>query len=149
MSLQIYSLHPDEPLGWDEVRRLRNECSPYFTGDAEFVSSNAQQRFRSTFDVQRQMIYLLADEDAIGFLYLRYEEGGWWPTYGVTKSRRGQGYGRFLVQLSQVLVSDLWLRVNSTNKSAVKLYMKSGFVTHSADEGIITMKWSRPHDPVV
>jgi GNAT superfamily N-acetyltransferase len=140
----IISLHPLHLDGWEDLRHLRNECRDYMTGFRGEVTAEMQDAFRRMFDTERQAIYLIDEGTGpIGFLYMKWEEGAWRPTYGITESERGRGLGRTLVRLSQALVPAMTLEVRRTNEHAIKLYFKSGFVVSDMYPDKLIMKWSR------
>lgn len=145
---------------WEQLRRIRNECREYMTGDRDEITPEQQSQFEEKYDLDHEGIYLLRggwdydsdsdiafalDKEAVlGFLYLRRRDPHTWTaTYGVREDARGMGYGKLLVAFSQAQVDQLAIEVLKSNHRALTLYEQMGFQYYGETDDIYTMLWRR------
>jgi len=143
----VWALNPGNTAGWETLRELRNQCREFMTGSTAWITASQQEDFRKNLEDSTQKVYLVVEGVcSIAFLYLRLDcaTGEWIPTYGVAEAKRGLGYGKFLVALSQVLCERLRLKVLQTNDRACQLYHALGFVVTTQQNGVKEMYWERP-----
>lgn len=115
------------------LRRIRNECAAWMTGDNRQIDEFEQIRWWASEVRQRNAIWLYeppGDEGwgACGFGLFRMEDGRWWATLGLLPEWRGQGHG---VGIYRHLIAhcpgDLWIRVLLTNPGSARAAEKAGF----------------------
>lgn len=140
--LYYYQLSPQNPQGWEKLRKLRNECASFMTGFRGEITPAMQDKFREDFDPQVQQVWLAADETGweVGFIYIHGAD----VTYGLTEEWRDLGYGGRLVEMSKNLSGGvLGLKVLRSNERAIRLYKHCGFVPVDSDEETLSMEWYR------
>jgi RimJ/RimL family protein N-acetyltransferase len=112
------------------VRRIRNECAPWMTGDNRLIDPVQQARWWRSESRRRNAIWLYAtpDGEAVGFGLFRMEDGRWWATLGLLEDWRGQGHGADIYRhLMAHCPGDLWIRVLLTNPGSARAAEKAGF----------------------
>lgn len=146
--ISLHYLDKERSPQWEWLRRLRNSCRHLMTNDTRYITVQEQEAFRTSFDPDKQAIYLLSTKPDVyvGYLYLREVNGVWKPSYVVHEDMQGSGIGSILVSLSQVLVPRLQLEVWTSNKQAWRLYFMHGFIPTSLSDETITMEWRRAND---
>jgi len=118
--------------------------------DMERLSTVSIQIFGGTNDEARQLLEAIirspqrtqyvayAQGELIGIVAVSYENNDAWIIgLGVCAEHRGKGYGRtILLQTLDILqkqyLDAIYIDVESTNETAVKLYRKNGFMIHLA-----------------
>lgn len=115
------------------LRRIRNTCAPWMTGDNRRITMEEQWRWWESPERRRNAIWLYAPPGAdawgaVGFGLFRMEDGRWWATLGLLPDWRGQGHG---VGIYRHLIAhcpgDLWIRVLLTNPGSARAAEKAGF----------------------
>lgn len=116
------------------LRRIRNACSIFMTGDNRQIDIFEQIRWWGSEARKRNAIWLFEPPGeegwgAVGFGLFRMEDTRWWATLGLLPEWRGQGHG---VGIYRHLIAhcpgDLWIRVLLTNPGSARAAEKAGFV---------------------
>ena len=86
---------------WEWLRVIRNECADFFTHFKEEITPEMQAKYRRSYHENvRHYLYTNEDGAIVGFSRLEYRDGKVYPTYGLRKAMRGQGYGYTLVAMA-------------------------------------------------
>ena len=124
------------------VRRIRNSCSEYLTGNRDEISVLGQIRwyyfvYRKMADAFNYRIFLFVGrgQKPVGYGALRLESNRLLVTECVDEKLRGQGYGRTILQAmieialneSRELVAEIW----ADNTPSISLHESCGLV-HTA-----------------
>lgn len=98
-----------------------------------------EERFKNL--IENKEIYIIKEEDIIGFAIINIKEKNSHGTHfrkylcieviAIDEDYRGKGYGTKLIEFLKELgraenCTDLYLTVNEENKDAIKLYEKNG-----------------------
>jgi RimJ/RimL family protein N-acetyltransferase len=118
----------------EELRRLRNECREYMTGDTTEISTGQQVKFyeeRILAGTVRAVL-LRCDGRAVAYGLLRPGNGApGWMSCGVTARMRGRGLGTAVVRAVTAMASDtgrpVRLEVWQDNAAARRVYEKAGY----------------------
>lgn len=142
-----FPLHPEDTPSiyhqLNQLREIRNSCREYMTGNQNEIQWHEQEKWFSELDHENNWYWLFKEAlnlKPIGFVGLNRREGSMWATYGIVPEKRGQGWGRELVEFScWAAQEELNIHVLVSNERAIKLYKKCGFREHWTRNGIIEM----------
>jgi len=117
-----------------ELRRLRNECREFMTGDTAEISTARQVIFYEQ-QILPGVVYALLlrhDEQAVAYAMLRPDgDDAWLMSCGVTKALRGQGLGTALVRHITVTGTGtgrpVRIEVWQDNEAARHVYLRAGY----------------------
>jgi ribosomal protein S18 acetylase RimI-like enzyme len=116
-----------------ELRRLRNECREFMTGDTAEISTARQVIFyeQQILAGVVRAVLLRRGERAVAYGLLRLDGDGWAMSCGVTASERGQGLGTAVVRMVTAMASDtgkpVRLEVWQDNEAARHAYLRAGY----------------------
>lgn len=118
-----------------ELRRLRNECRQWMTGDTAEISTARQVIFyeQQILAGRVRAVLLRGGKRAVAYGLLRADgiRAWWWLSCGVTEAERGHGLGTAVVRAATALAGDTgWpvrLEVWQDNESARRAYRRCGY----------------------
>lgn len=138
------------------MRQMRNEVRQYMTGNQEEITEDQQQDWFLNWYLPRwarnkDIGYIATFVDQpVGYGLITERDGEHWITGGLIEPARGKGLGRALFTMltnrAHVLFEEptVYLDVFESNKRAVQLYEKLGYLAVKHERDVIVMK----HDEV-
>lgn len=134
--MRLTARQPATPEDVESMRVVRNSCRYFMTHDQSEISQQTQATWWNSLDRSaiRPFVFLL-DEQVVGYGILRFSDGKWWCSGGLSPKHRYNGLGTeiFSYLIEKCPSDELWLDVWSTNQHARRLYAKLGFEIVDAD----------------
>lgn len=133
------------------MRVIRNECREYMTRSTELISEEDQVEWFKKLDKDNIKMYIMFESyfgvvfTPVGFGYCCHVDDETYLTGGLVADSRGKGYGRLLFQhildKAKSFNTKITLEVLNTNKNAMTLYQKLGFLPISSDDRVTHMEY--------
>ena len=119
----------------ETLRRLRNEARHQMTGTTKTISKKAQAEWWAA--APRRAWLFVRDGEAVGFGYVRREDGVNWITLGVTKAERGKGIGALIYRT----LGPVYAKIRADNEASVRAAAKGGLIPVYGDSeaGFVVM----------
>lgn len=119
----------------ESLRRLRNEARHQMTGSTKTITKKQQAAWWAA--APRRAWLFVHDGVAVGFGYIRREDGVNWITLGVTEGARGQGFGAVIYRT----LSPCYAKIRTDNEASIRAAVKGGLgpVYGNEEEGFVVM----------
>ena len=119
----------------ETLRRLRNEARHQMTGSTKTITKKAQAAWWA--EAPRRAWLFVERGEAIGFGYIKRDDGVNWITLGVTKAARGKGFGALIYRT----LGPAYARIRNDNEASIRAAAKAGYlpVYSNQEEGVVVM----------